>query len=134
MSGIQAINLEEGDELVGVALVTDESTEVLLATRAGQLVRFPLAEVRPMGRATYGVIGVRLSHAKDDRVVAMAPVSPKFPTLLSLTSRPGTESAARPRITARRSGGPKGSGRSVPGAGTVRSSRSSRRRTPPSSS
>jgi DNA gyrase subunit A len=85
-NGIQAINLEEGDELVGVALVTDESTELLLATRAGQLVRFPLGDVRPMGRATYGVIGVRLSEEKDDHVVAMAPVSAKFPTLLSLTS------------------------------------------------
>jgi DNA gyrase subunit A len=86
ISGIQAILLEEGDELVGVALVTDESTELLLATRSGQLVRFPLSEVRPMGRATYGVIGVRLSQEKDDHVVAMAPVSSKFPTLLSLTS------------------------------------------------
>ncbi len=86
VSGIQAVLLEEGDELVGVAHVTDESTEVLLATRAGQLVRFPLSEVRPMGRATYGVIGVRLSAEKDDHVVAMAPVSPRFPTLLSLTS------------------------------------------------
>jgi len=85
-SGIQAILLEQGDELVGVALVTDEATELLLATRSGQLVRFPLSEVRPMGRATYGVIGVRLSPEKDDHVVAMAPVSPKFPTLLSLTS------------------------------------------------
>jgi DNA gyrase subunit A len=85
-NGIQAVNLEEGDELVGVAFVTDEATELLLATHGGQLVRFPLGEVRPMGRATYGVIGVRLSEEKDDRVVAMAPVSPKFPTLLSLTS------------------------------------------------
>ena len=86
VSGIQAVLLEEGDELVGVAHVTDEATEMLLATRAGQLVRFALAEVRPMGRATYGVIGVRLSAEKDDHVVAMAPVSPKYPTLLSLTS------------------------------------------------
>ena len=86
VSGIQAINLEEGDELVGVAFVTDEATELLLATHSGQLVRFPLSEVRPMGRATYGVIGVRLSEEKDDRVVAMAPVSAKFPSLLSLTS------------------------------------------------
>jgi DNA gyrase subunit A len=85
-NGIQAILLEEGDELVDVALVSDEATEILLATRAGQLVRFPLSEVRPMGRATYGVIGVRLSEEKGDSVVAMAPVSPKFPTLLSLTS------------------------------------------------
>jgi DNA gyrase subunit A len=86
VSGIQAVLLEEGDELVNVALVGDEATEILLATHAGQLVRFPVGEVRPMGRATYGVIGVRLSAGKDDRVVAMAPVSPKLPTLLSLTS------------------------------------------------
>jgi DNA gyrase subunit A len=85
-SGIQAVLLEEKDELVDVAVVTDEATEILLATQAGQLVRFPLSEIRPMGRATYGVIGVRLSAEKGDRVVAMAPVSPKFPTLLSLTT------------------------------------------------
>ncbi len=86
ISGIQAALLEEGDELVDVALVTDEATEIVLATHAGQLVRFPIAEVRPTGRATYGVIGVRLSDAKDDRLVAMAPVSPRFPTLLSITT------------------------------------------------
>jgi DNA gyrase subunit A len=85
-TGIQAINLEDGDELVGVAHLDDEATEVLLATRGGQLVRFPVAEVRPMGRATYGVIGVRLARTGDDHVVAMAAVNPRFPTLLSLTS------------------------------------------------
>ncbi len=86
VSGIQAVLLEEGDELVDVAHVTDDATEILLATRAGQLVRFALSEVRAMGRATYGVIGVRLSAGKDDHVVAMAPVSPRFPDLLSLTT------------------------------------------------
>ncbi|MEM0128891.1 MAG: DNA gyrase subunit A [Thermoplasmata archaeon] len=86
-SGIQAILLEEGDELVDVALVDDPSVEITLATHAGQLVRFPLSEVRPMGRATHGVIGVRLSDETGDRVVAMAPVSPDRPYLLSLTSR-----------------------------------------------
>jgi DNA gyrase subunit A len=85
-NGIQAVLLEEGDELVDIALVADEATEILLATHAGQLVRFPLSEVRPTGRATYGVIGVRLSKEKDDHVVAMAPVSAKYPTLLSLTT------------------------------------------------
>ena len=85
-NGIQAILLEEGDELVDVVLMTDEATEVILATLAGQLVRFPLSEVRPTGRATFGVIGVRLSEEKGDKVVAMAPVSEKFPMLLSLTT------------------------------------------------
>jgi DNA gyrase subunit A len=85
-SGIQAVLLEEGDELVDVALVTDERTEIVLATHAGQLVRFPLSEVRAMGRATYGVIGVRLSEAKNDHVVGMSPVLARFPYLLTLTS------------------------------------------------
>ncbi|HTX62914.1 MAG TPA: DNA gyrase subunit A, partial [Acidimicrobiales bacterium] len=85
-NGIQAILLEEGDELVDVATVTDEATEILLATAYGQLVRFELSEVRPTGRATYGVIGVRLSEEKDDHVVAMSPVSARLPSLLSLTS------------------------------------------------
>ena len=85
-NGIQAVLLEEGDELVDVTHVTDEATEIVLATYAGQLVRFPVSEVRPMGRATYGVIGVRLSGEKDDRLVAMAPVSVRFPTLLSITT------------------------------------------------
>ena len=86
VSGIQAVLLEEGDQLVDVLHVTGEATEILLATHSGQLVRFALGEVRPMGRATYGVIGVRLSEEKDDRVVAMAVVSPRFPNLLTLTT------------------------------------------------
>ncbi len=85
-NGIQAILLEEGDELVNVAHIAREETEIILATRAGQLVRFPLTEVRAMGRSTYGVIGVRLSAEKDDLVVTMAPVTPQFPHLLTLTS------------------------------------------------
>jgi DNA gyrase subunit A len=85
-NGIQAILLEEGDELVHVAHIAREESEVVLATRAGQLVRFPLKEVRAMGRATYGVIGVRLSDPKDDHVMTMAPVTSQFPHLLTLTS------------------------------------------------
>jgi DNA gyrase subunit A len=85
-NGIQAILVDEGDELVDVATVSGEETEILLATASGQLVRFPLSEVRPTGRATFGVIGVRLSAEKDDHVVAMSPVDSRFPNLLSLTS------------------------------------------------
>ncbi|MCI4331305.1 MAG: DNA gyrase subunit A [Thermoplasmata archaeon] len=85
-SGIQAVLLEERDELVDVALLGDEQTEIVLATRMGQLVRFPLAEVRPMGRATYGVIGVRLSSEKDDQLVTMAPVTAEYPSILTITS------------------------------------------------
>jgi DNA gyrase subunit A len=85
-NGIQAILLEEGDELVNVALLSDERSEVVLATRSGQLVRFPVGDVRAMGRATYGVIGARLSKEKGDRVVTMAPVEARFPFLLTITT------------------------------------------------
>jgi DNA gyrase subunit A len=85
-NGIQAILLEEGDELVNVALVGDAAAQAILATASGQLVRFALTEVRPTGRSTYGVIGVRLADAKEDRVVTMAPVTSAFPHLLTLSS------------------------------------------------
>ncbi|MCI4345323.1 MAG: DNA gyrase subunit A [Thermoplasmata archaeon] len=85
-NGIQAILLEEGDELVNVALIGSAATQAILATASGQLVRFALTEVRPTGRATYGVIGVRLADGKEDRVVTMAPVTSAFPHLLTLSS------------------------------------------------
>ena len=85
-NGIQAVLLEEGDELVDVVFLSDPRSEVVLATRSGQLVRFPVGEVRAMGRATYGVIGVRLSEEKGDRVVGMAVVYERFPDLFTITS------------------------------------------------
>ncbi len=85
-SGIQAVRLDDGDELVDVARFPDDASEVILATRGGQAVRFPLSDVRTMGRATYGVIGIRLSDEKDDRVVSLAPVTAEFPHLLTLTT------------------------------------------------
>jgi DNA gyrase subunit A len=85
-NGIQAVLLEEKDALVDVQLIVDATVEILLATRAGQLVRFPVSEIRRMGRATYGVIGARLSDEKDDQVVSMTVASGAFPFLLSLTT------------------------------------------------
>jgi DNA gyrase subunit A len=85
-NGIQAVLLDEGDELVDVALVSPEDREAILATHSGQLVRFALSEIRMMGRATYGVIGARMTDAKDDYVVTMAPVRGERPFLLTITS------------------------------------------------
>jgi DNA gyrase subunit A len=67
-SGIIAIALEEGDEMIGVRL-TDGSGEIILSTRDGQAIRFREEEVRPMGRGTYGVWGMRLDEG--DEVVAL---------------------------------------------------------------
>ena len=73
-SGIIAIRLDEGDSVVDTA-ITDGSREVILATKKGLAARFAEADVRPTGRATYGVRGVRLQKA--DEVVSMAVVDPK---------------------------------------------------------
>ncbi|HET6174841.1 MAG TPA: DNA gyrase subunit A [Gaiellales bacterium] len=66
--GIIAINIREGDELIGVRLTSGED-DVLLTSRRGQTVRFDENEARPMGRATGGVIGMKLR--KGDEVIAI---------------------------------------------------------------
>ncbi|MGE5526343.1 MAG: DNA gyrase C-terminal beta-propeller domain-containing protein, partial [Rhodospirillaceae bacterium] len=58
--GIIAVNLDEGDYLIGVAL-TDGKQDVMLFSDAGKAVRFSEEEVRPMGRTAGGVRGMRLS-------------------------------------------------------------------------
>jgi DNA gyrase subunit A len=72
VNGIIAIKLEEGDELMEVEL-SDGTKTVMIATAGGQTCRFNERELRPMGRATHGVIGIRLKNKKD-MVVAMTVV------------------------------------------------------------
>jgi len=67
-SGIIAIALEEGDEVVGVRL-TEGTQEIILSTSDGQAIRFEESEARPMGRDTYGVRGMKLDEG--DSVVAL---------------------------------------------------------------
>jgi DNA gyrase subunit A len=64
--GIIGVKVEEGDELLSAAL-TDGTSEVLIATKDGQSIRFPEEQVRPMGRATMGVKGVELSETDEVR-------------------------------------------------------------------
>ncbi len=72
-NGINAIGIEQGDELVA-ARVTDGNQIVFLASHEGMAVRFDESHVRPMGRAAYGVWGIDLE--KNDYVVGMT-VTPK---------------------------------------------------------
>jgi DNA gyrase subunit A len=67
-SGLAAINLRDGDELIDVKLTAGKD-DVLLVSRKGQAIRFREALVRPMGRSTAGVIGMRL--AQDDEVISL---------------------------------------------------------------
>lgn len=66
--GIIAINLQEGDELIGVQL-TDGKQDIILVTADGQSIRFHEEEARPMARATKGVCGMKLMNG--DHVVSM---------------------------------------------------------------
>ncbi len=65
-SGMIAINLKNGDELCWV-LNTFGNDEIILTTSGGSAIRFKEKDVRPMGRAASGVIGIRLE--KDERLV-----------------------------------------------------------------
>jgi DNA gyrase subunit A len=69
VAGLIALNLQDGDELVAVR-ISDGAGDVVLATAHGQAIRFPESEVRETGRATQGVIGIRLR--RGDRVVSLA--------------------------------------------------------------
>jgi len=82
-SGIIAIKLDEDDELIDTRL-TDKTREIILATKNGMAIRFDEKDVRPTGRATRGVRGIRLR--KGDDVVAMAAVSPTS-QLLTITDK-----------------------------------------------
>ena len=66
--GLVAINLDAGDDLIGVKL-TSGAEEVILSTANGAAIRFSEEDVRPMGRATRGVRGISLE--RRDQVVSM---------------------------------------------------------------
>ena len=71
-SGLRAIELVEGDELIGVML-TNDNDEVILGTHGGMAIRFRADDVRPMGRTTRGVRGIRLGE--NDYVIGAVKVS-----------------------------------------------------------
>lgn len=72
VTGINAINIDEGDELLDV-IRTDGKCQIFIATHDGMAVRFNESDVRPMGRAARGVRGVNLR--KGDEVVSVCAVS-----------------------------------------------------------
>ena len=67
-TGLLAINLRDGDELIEVKY-TDNEQDVLLITKFGMCIRFHETDVRPTGRTSMGVIGMNLTD--QDKVVAM---------------------------------------------------------------
>lgn len=82
-TGLQGITLKEDDELIAVRL-TDGQDNVVLVTRNGICITFDEKEVRPIGRVSQGVIGIRLDE--DDAVIGMESViAGGKATLLAIT-------------------------------------------------
>jgi DNA gyrase subunit A len=84
ISGIKAIELQEGDRVVDSEISSSEDDTVIISTKKGMVIRFPMSQVRPMGRTAMGVIGIKLREG--DEVVAASFVSPDDErTLLTAT-------------------------------------------------
>ena len=82
-SGLQAINLKDNDELIGVRL-TDGQDNVVLVTQNGMSITFDEKDVRPIGRTGQGVIGMRIED--DDSVIGMESIiTGNKATLLAIT-------------------------------------------------
>jgi DNA gyrase subunit A len=84
-NGINAISINEGDQLLEAKLTTG-SSEILLAVRSGRAIRFNEKTVRPMGRTATGVRGISLDSENDD-VVGMVCVDNPETTILVLSEK-----------------------------------------------
>jgi DNA gyrase subunit A len=85
VNGINAININEGDQLIEASLTTGKS-EIVMALRSGRAIRFNESTVRPMGRTATGVRGVTLAHDKDE-VVGMIAVEDSSATVLVVSEK-----------------------------------------------
>ncbi|GAA8664634.1 DNA topoisomerase (ATP-hydrolyzing) subunit A [Helicobacter pylori] len=81
--GIRAIVLDEGDELVGAKVVDKNAKHLLIASHLGIFIKFPLEDVREIGRTTRGVIGIKLNE--NDFVVGAVVISGDGNKLLSVS-------------------------------------------------
>ena len=81
-SGIRAIELVDGNKLIGVEL-TDGKRDIMLFSDAGKVVRFPESHVRSMGRTAKGVRGIRLT--KGQNAISLIIVKSTETTVLTAT-------------------------------------------------
>ncbi len=82
-SGIRAIVLDGGDELVSAKIVDKNAKHLLIASYLGIFIKFPLEDVREIGRSTRGVIGIKLNE--NDFVVGAVVISDDGNKLLSVS-------------------------------------------------
>ncbi len=83
-SGIIAVDLTDGDSLIGVAL-TDGTHDVMLFSSGGKAVRFDENDVRPMGRNAHGVRGMMLDRGQ--RVISMLVAEDETQSVLTATEK-----------------------------------------------
>ncbi|AMW33712.2 DNA gyrase subunit A [Fervidobacterium islandicum] len=83
--GIRAITFRDGDELVSVLRVEYEESTVLISTKLGMSIRFPVDEVRTMGRNAAGVRGIKLREG--DQVVSATILNDDTGYILTITEK-----------------------------------------------
>ncbi|MCS6979236.1 MAG: DNA gyrase subunit A [Flavobacteriales bacterium] len=91
-SGIAAISVREGDELIEARL-TNGRAEIILAVRSGRAIRFPESKVRPMGRNSIGVRGISPEDEKDEVVGMICVDNPEHNILVVSENGYGKQSA-----------------------------------------
>jgi DNA gyrase subunit A len=89
-SGIIAIELVEGDKLIGVE-ITDGTSDVMLFSDEGKVIRFKESSVREMGRSARGVRGIKLS--KDQKVISLIVAKPEGAILTATENGYGKRTA-----------------------------------------
>jgi len=82
--GMRAITFEENDLLVSVLKIQNDNQTVFIATKNGMSIRFPISDVRTMGRTARGVTGLKLH--KDDIVVSSALLTGEDGYILTVTN------------------------------------------------
>ncbi len=81
VTGINAISINEGDQLLE-AVLTDGNSEIVMALRSGRAIRFNETTVRPMGRTAAGVRGISLGGPADEVIGMIAINSPETTVLV----------------------------------------------------
>lgn len=84
-SGINAINIQDGDTLLEAKL-TNGTNEIILAVRSGRAIRFNEKTVRPMGRNATGVKGITVDNASDE-VIGMVCISDPKANILVVSEK-----------------------------------------------
>ncbi len=85
-NGINAITVREGDTLLEV-LLTNGTNEIMLASKAGKVVRFNEANVRPMGRNASGVRGINIGDVAGNEVIGMIAMPDKLSNVMVVSEK-----------------------------------------------